>query len=262
MSKNYYIIIPILIILILAAAFFYNSSPEKEGPVIQIAAVDALTDENSLFQVSTINALSNGSFDGIMPFRELQKHGDVGLGTVDSLDGEMIEVNNTFYQVKSNGSVYVLDNSTKTPFALVTFFKANETLFVNTTLNSTQMEQYLNGSMHSKNIFYAIEIHGTFKHIKARSVPKQSKPYPELADAIKNQTVFEFNNISGTMIGFWSPESANGIDPPGYHFHFISDDKKSGGHVLDYESQDVTVGIDPLSKFKLVLPENQGFLTF
>lgn len=262
MSKNNYLLIGLIIILILGSSVFNDYSSKNRDSNIQIAVVNALNDENSLFQVSTLNDLSNGDYDGIMTFEELKKHGDVGLGTFEGLDGEMIELDNIFYQIKSNGTVYVVNDSMKTPFTLVTFFKPERTLSLNKTLNNSEMEQYLNNSLYSKNKFHAIKIQGVFKHIKARSVPKQNKPYPPLSAALKNQTIFKFTNINGTIIGFWSPQSANGIDPPGYHFHFISADKKSGGHVLEYEPQTVEIGIDPISKFYLVLPENNIFRIF
>ena len=43
-----------------------------------------------LFQASTIGALLDGGFEGDLSFGELAEHGDLGLGTLDHLDGEMI----------------------------------------------------------------------------------------------------------------------------------------------------------------------------
>ncbi|HWN73329.1 MAG TPA: acetolactate decarboxylase, partial [Solirubrobacterales bacterium] len=45
-----------------------------------------------LFQASTIGALLDGAFEGDLSFRELAEHGDLGLGTLNHLDGEMVAI--------------------------------------------------------------------------------------------------------------------------------------------------------------------------
>jgi acetolactate decarboxylase len=96
-----------------------------------------------------------------------------------------------------------------------------------------QLEQYLDKLLPTENIFYAIKIEGTFKYIKTRSVPKQNKPYPPLVEVVKNQPTFEFHNVKGTIVGFRCPSYVEGINVPGYHLHFITGDKKAGGHLLE-----------------------------
>ena len=56
-----------------------------------------------VFQVSTLDALLEGVYQGEMTFEELRSHGDFGLGTFDALDGEMVKVNGQAYQVKTDG---------------------------------------------------------------------------------------------------------------------------------------------------------------
>jgi acetolactate decarboxylase len=82
-------------------------------------------DRDTLFQVSAINALLAGVYDGDVTFEELSEHGDFGLGTFQSLDGEMVELDGSFYQVKTDGVAYPVDNAMTTPFAEVTFFEAD-----------------------------------------------------------------------------------------------------------------------------------------
>jgi acetolactate decarboxylase len=50
-------------------------------PCVQCAEDDVL------FQVSTIDALLQGVFDGFFTIEDLKKHGDFGIGTFDSLGG-------------------------------------------------------------------------------------------------------------------------------------------------------------------------------
>lgn len=84
---------------------------------------------NTLFQVSTYNDLAGGGYDGDTTIGELKKHGDTGLGTFNGLNGEMIVLNGTVYQVRNDGTVQVMDDSKKTPFTMVTFFTRINYLF-------------------------------------------------------------------------------------------------------------------------------------
>ncbi|MCK9430292.1 MAG: acetolactate decarboxylase, partial [Candidatus Omnitrophica bacterium] len=132
---------------------------------------------------------------------------------------------------------------------------------VDTELNYADLKQRLDKLLPSKNIFYAVKINGRFKYVKTRSVPKQAKPYPDLDQAVKEQKVFEFNDIEGTVIGFRSPEYSKNLSVGGYHLHFISADKKSGGHLLDLRVSGAKVEIDETADFYVSLPTNPEFLS-
>jgi len=213
-----------------------------------------------LFQASTINALLAGVYDGDMTFRTLRQHGNFGLGTVNRLNGEMVGLDGKFYQIKTDGKAYLISDTMKTPFAEVTFFNPDTTLEIKDSIGSYgQLKSYLNRLLPVKNIFYAIEIEGTFSYVKTRSVPAQQKPYPLLVDVVKHQAIFDFYQVKGTMVGFWCPAYMKGINVPGYHFHFITADRKAGGHVLAVRMQNVTVKIDPIPAFYMVLPQNSAF---
>lgn len=219
----------------------------------------AASSNDTMFQTSTINALMQGVYDSNTTLKELRSQGDFGLGTVQALDGEMIELDGQFYQVKSDGVAYRLNDSTKTPFAEVTFFKPEETIELNGTHNLTELENYVDEKLVTKNIFYAIKIDGTFDYVETRSVPVQSKPYPLLSEAIKSQKIFEFHNITGTIVGFRCPTYVAGINVPGYHMHFIKANRSSGGHLLDMRLGNASISVDGLSDFEMVLPNIDEF---
>ena len=212
-----------------------------------------------VFQSSTINALLKGVYDGDVSFGELKRNGDFGIGTFNALDGEMIGLNGVFYQIKVDGVAYPVKDSIKTPFAVVTFFDADKTMMLDTTDNYRQLKTYLDGLLPSRNIFYAIKVEGKFKYIKTRSVPGQKKPYPPLVQVVKKQAFFEFQDIEGTIVGFRSPDYVQGINVPGYHMHFITKDKKAGGHLLECGIQNVTVAIDNIHNFFIALPHGGEF---
>src|SRR6476659_2963447 len=73
-----------------------------------------------LFQASTIGALLDGAFEGDLRFAELAEHGDLGLGTLNALDGEMIALDGRFYRADVEGRVSEVDPDERTPFAVVT----------------------------------------------------------------------------------------------------------------------------------------------
>lgn len=215
--------------------------------------------EDVLFQASTINALLEGVYDGEITYGELAQYGDFGIGTFNSLDGEMIGLDGKFYQIKADGIAYPVDDSMRTPFAAVTFFEADKIVLSDEALDQRQLEQYLDGLLPTKNIFYALKIEGIFRYIKARSVPRQDKPYPPLIEAVKDQSIFEFHNVKGTIAGFRCPIYVEGINVPGYHLHFITEDRKAGGHLLECEVENIEIEIDYTSEFYMVLPKNAEF---
>jgi len=94
--------------------------------------------------------------------------------------------------------------------------------------------------------------------MKTRSVPAQAKPYPPLTEVTKNQPIFDLENVTGTLVGFRAHEYVKGIGVPGYHWHFISDDLTSGGHVLEFSFDNGIVEIDVCNRFLLILPEDEG----
>ncbi len=224
-----------------------------------VSAQTQHVDKGVLFQTSTINALLEGVYDGNTTFKELKSHGDFGLGTINGLDGEMLELDGNVYQIKTDGVVYSVNDSVDSPFAVVTFFEPDQKIFLNTTMNSTQFPSYLESKFPSKNLIYAIKIEGRFDYIKTRSVPRQKRPYPIMVEVTKNQSTFEFHKVNGTIIGFWFPDYMNGINVPGYHFHFITEDRTAGGHVLEYTLNNSSIEIDYISGFLMELPQTKDF---
>jgi acetolactate decarboxylase len=212
-----------------------------------------------LYQTSTINALMEGVYDGTASFAELKNNGDFGIGTFNALDGEMIGLDGVFYQVKADGTVLAVADDARTPFSVVKFFSPGKTVEISGSRDLDGLMRELDALLPTRNTFYAIRIEGTFPRIKARSVPAQHRPYPGLAEAVKNQSVFEFSDIRGTIIGFRSPDFVQGINLPGYHFHFISADRKSGGHLLGCRIEGAAVALDESGEFHLSLPEGDEF---
>lgn len=213
----------------------------------------ACAEPPELYQVSTISALKEGQNDGTTTFGDLKKHGDFGLGTLNGLDGEMVAVDGRFFQIPADGTVHLIEESAKTPFATVCFFKGEKKLPVGAQQDLQRLLLWLDEVAPDQDKLVAIRIDGTFPYMKVRSVPRQQKPYPKLGDALKHQTVFELSNVDGTMVGFRCPSFAEGVNVAGYHFHFINRERTTGGHVLNCSVTQGQAGILNLDRLLLQL---------
>jgi len=216
------------------------------------------TGRDTVMQTSTIDALLAGVYDGHMSCSQLLEYGGFGLGTFDRLEGEMIVKDGIVYQIKADGKVYTPGPDIKTPFACVCRFSPDKSSSLDRGMNYKDLEELVNRLVPNQNIFCAVMIRGEFTKMKTRSVPAQKKPYPPLAEVVKHQPIFYMENISGTIIGFRCPPFVKGINIAGYHLHFISDDRKQGGHILSFELKHGKCEIDLCNKFLMILPEGEG----
>lgn len=216
--------------------------------------------DNAITQASTIDALLKGFYEGDITLGEMKKYGNFGTGTVDFLDGELLLFEGTFYNVKSSGAVVTPPDEMKTPFCSVTTFYPEKTIKLEKGMNFKSFTEFLDKELPSLNYFYAVKLSGTFKVMKTRSVPLQTKkPYPPLVEVVKKQPIFDFENIKGVLVGFRCPVFVKGINVPGYHLHFLSDDRKSGGHLFDFSVEDAELQYCKVSDFKLLLPATEDF---
>jgi acetolactate decarboxylase len=217
-------------------------------------ADNPVAQRETLTQISTIDAILNGVYDAVLPCGTLKEYGDFGIGTFEGLDGEMVGLGGDFYQVKADGVAYPVSDSLETPFACVTFFDVDREEQLPRGTDYEQLEEFMDGILPTGNIFYAIKIEGTFSYMKTRSVPGQQKPYPPLAEVTKNQPIFEFRDVEGTIVGFRCPAYVAGLNVVGYHLHFLTKDKDAGGHVLEFTVEDAIACFDYTSEFLMILP--------
>ncbi len=211
------------------------------------------------FQVSTLDALSQGVFQGAMSFKQLKQHGTFGLGTFVGLDGELIGLDGQFYQVKDNGVATVVSDQAETPFAVVTNFKPQQTIQLSGRFNFAQLQAGLDQQLPSLNYPYALKIQGSFPKLTVRSVPGQEPPYPTLAAVVKVQTLFDLAQVPVTLVGFRLPNHMQGINVAGYHFHAISQNKQQGGHILAGEFVNPRIQIQALQDWQIRFPDRDPF---
>ncbi len=91
-------------------------------------------------------------------------------------------------------------------------------------------------------------------------MPRQHKPYPPLVEVVEGQPTFEFRDVRGSLVGFRFPDHARGLNVPGYHFHFITDDRTAGGHVLACRLVHGEIRVDREADLRLELPREVSLL--
>lgn len=214
---------------------------------------------DTVYQTSTIDALLAGVYDGDLSLRDLRRQGDFGIGTFENLDGEMVLLDGEFHQVKADGRVYSPDSRGETPFAAVCAFRPEKTFAVPEGTDLAGLGALIDREAPNPNRFYAIRIDGHFKAMRTRSVPPQKRPFPPLKDIAATQPVFNLENVSGTVVGFRCPPYVAGVNVPGDHLHFLSQDRSRGGHILAFEMVSGTVRVDGLDRFVMRLPSTEDF---
>ncbi len=236
------------------------SSGQSVSHIVQAALAESLDIEHhSIFQVSTSGALVQGLYQGCVSVADLRRHGDLGLGTFEDLDGEMILIDGHCYQARSDGTVVEAADTELTPFASVVNFAADHTAHVIDVRSYDALIAELDLMRTSENGFISIRATGTFSSIHLRTACK-SESGVDLVEATSTQALFDFENIAGTLVGFWSPAYTKSIAIAGYHMHFISADRQHGGHVLDLAADAIFVELNDVNDVRLAIPETAAFL--
>ncbi len=237
-----------------------SQTGEPVGHIVTRALSDALgLDHATLFQVSTTGALVQGVYRGAMTLGTLKEHGDFGLGTFDGLDGEMVAFDGEFYQVHASGKIERPADSALVPFAVVTTFRPTRRAEVPGFKSLAELTTALDRMRRSDNLFFAVRIDGTFASMNTRAACKAEEGV-SLVAATAHQAEFTIENAKGTIVGFWSPPYARSLNVTGWHLHFLTDDRKSGGHVLACSGPGLEAMVQDLDDVRLAIPETREFL--
>eukprot|EP00884_Botryococcus_braunii_P013240 jgi/Botrbrau1/21917/Bobra.0249s0043.1 len=222
---------------------------------------------NAVHITAPIITLVEGILRGETTIGEALRYGDFGLGTLNDLDGEVVVFKGTAYQQAADGSSRVLESTENTPFMTMTFLEEEPASVWECPIPSTDehwdfqaLQMHLEEKLTSLNLFHAILIKGHFPYLKARAVRKQAQQRG-LLEVTRDQAVFEFHNEEGFLIGFFSPHYVGAaIAVPGFHLHFLSEDRSRGGHVLDCTLSKGSVLLHPLYRAEADMPHSAAFL--
>ena len=214
---------------------------------------------NVLYQHGTLGTLMAGLLEGTASVNELLEHGDLGIGTLTGSNGEVIFIDGKAYHANEHKEFIELTGDEMTPYATVTQFKADKNFSISDK-NQDDVYDEVKKEMTSENMFSAVKISGTFKKMHVRMMPGQEPPYTRLIDSARRQPEETQEDVNGTVIGFFTPELFHGIGSGGFHIHFANDDRNFGGHILDFEVDDVKVEIQNFETFEQHFPiDNKTF---
>ncbi|CAA3990719.1 alpha-acetolactate decarboxylase [Staphylococcus aureus] len=208
---------------------------------------------NVLYQHGTLGTLMAGLFKRTASINELLQHGDLGIATLTGSNGEVIFLDGKAYHANEHKEFVELKGDELTPYATVTKFVA-DTSYETKDKSSEAVFAEIKEKMLSENLFSAVKISGLFKKMHVRMMPAQEPPYTRLIDSARRQPEQTETYVKGSVVGFFTPELFHGIGSAGFHVHFANDDRNFGGHVLDFEVEDVKVEIQNIETFEQHFP--------
>ena len=200
-----------------------NENKTMRGPIGQ---------QHTITQNGTYHTLNAGAYGGTIEIAEMLKYGDFGLGTFDGLDGELILLDGVYYYADEAGKIRRPEMSITSPFITVCFFNASDSTLLNDPIRLVDLEEQLLRERLDPDKLYAIKITGTFGEINYRSFPKQTPPYIPFTQIGQLERKFQVRDATGTLVGFYFPAWYGEVNAPNFHFHWVSEDKMTGGHVL------------------------------
>lgn len=260
MKRIFAIILATALLLSLTACSSQQDTKSESTDKVEEKTAEKNTE--TIYQVALLQSLTQGYYDGIIKVSELKEHGDIGIGTFEGVNGEMIVLDGTVYQALGDGSVKKADDNETVPFSNVTFFESDVKEKISDIKDINALKDTLDKTVkkNGKNLFYFVKVSGEFKKMNVRSELKQKKPYKTLDKALAtDQREFNYDNIKGTVVALYCPDFMDGLNTPGWHFHFISDDKKKGGHILELAFDSAEAEFDKTAEFDMRLTDNKDF---
>ncbi|KAK5117545.1 hypothetical protein LTR62_004967 [Meristemomyces frigidus] len=216
---------------------------------------------NHIHQFSLLNALMDGVVStGLTPDQLLQRGGNQGLGTFARMNGELLMLEGRIYQLQAEGSVREADSSDRIPFAVSTNFVSEKREEGVELSGKTAVDEVLERLCPGKkNLFLSYRVGGKFEYVKCRTVRGQEYDGQSLSELGEKQSVEEYYDVEGTIIGFRTPKNWQGFGVAGEHLHFIDAGRSRGGHVLEVRGKGVQVGVAVARNVHVELPDGEEF---
>lgn len=212
-----------------------------------------MAEVTKLFQYNTLGALMAGLYGGTMTIGELLTHGNLGVGTLDSIDGELIVLDGKAYQAKGDKTITELSDDVKVPYAAVVFHRAEVIFKQRFSATDEELKTRIESYFDGENLFRSIKITGTFSKMHVRMIPR-AKEGTKFVEVSHHQPEYIEENVKGTIVGLWTPEMFHGVSVAGYHLHFISEDFSFGGHVIDFVLEEGEVEIGAVDQLDQAFP--------
>ena len=156
------------------------------------------------FSIQYLRCPNGGSVRGSFTIGELLEHGDLGVGTLDSIDGELIVLDGKAYQAKGSGDhpeIVEVSLDAKVPYAAVVPHQAEVIFRQRFEMTDEELEARIESYYDGENLFRSIKIHGDFAKMHVRMIPK-STPEMKFAEVATHQPEYTRENVTGTIVGF------------------------------------------------------------
>ncbi|MCA2388913.1 MULTISPECIES: acetolactate decarboxylase [Lactococcus] len=207
-----------------------------------------------IFQHNTFTTLSSGFYKGTITLKEALKHGSVGIGTLDTANGEVTIINGIAYHGDSENHVRLVEEDETMPYVAMVEHQPIVKFTDNSVSNSEDFLSALIKRFPTGNTAYTIVMTGQFKEVTISSKPaNNTRPYDEI---MADQPYFTKENISGTMVGVWAPKHLTDLFGSGFHLHFVSDDKTFTAHVQNFITENLEIEIGKITKIDQEFPED------
>lgn len=215
---------------------------------------------DALVQVGLLPSLISGNFTACVTAEQLKELGDTGLGTFDSIDGELILLDGTVYQALSDCSIVVPSAEIGVTFASVGRFRETSAGLLLPFGSLAALEGQLTALLPERNYFYTILFEGFFPSVTVRSETPQKTSARPLSEIMETaQRVCSLRELRGTVVGQYCPPYTEGLQVTGWHFHFLSADRKRGGHVLELAGEGGSVRFCEARSLTIHLPQDAVF---
>jgi len=204
-------------------------------------------------QSGEAGALFNGDFSSNTTAGAEFAGSRLGLGVMDGLNGEVVSVRGTTWRIPESGVPVEVSPSEGIAFGIAAHGGRKHQIVIPTGSDMTgilhAIDLYLAGNhVDHEDVVCAVEIVGVFNNVLLRTEAAPTFPEETLTQVLEHEIRFEFGEWRGTLVGFRFPDASDGQTIPGLHFHAISADQDSGGHVHEVVTNDVvaTIWVDEL----------------
>ena len=218
--------------------------------------MEYLSNRQGVFtQISLFSVLLGGRYGGVCSIADVKKAGNLAIATMDRLDGEMQMIDGVVYQACADGRLLLPKDDETIPYGTIAQFAPEQELSLGGIPCFEEFEERMKRECPGLNLPMAVHLKGEFLHVKVRAVWRQERDGVGLAEAARNEAVFELDGISGDMVGFRLPGYVQGVNAPGWHLHFVDDARRHGGHVVNFTLKQGTMGVCWAREFRITLPD-------
>ncbi|MBR3275268.1 MAG: acetolactate decarboxylase [Eubacterium sp.] len=225
-----------------------------------------MADQTKIYQVSTLQALAMGYSRKVITVGELLEHGDIGLGTFEDVNGEMIVLDGRCFRALHDGTVFEAKPDMGVPFAAVTKLTDMVSFDLAESKNIDEVKETLTLKVEEGfglNYMHIVRIDGAYAKVSARSETAFRSQHIELKEILaKTQQDFYFEEITGTLVCVYFPDYMGMMNATGWHLHFLSEDRTKGGHVFDVQLKGGSAKLMKIDCIEIQLPKEPAFDTY